>query len=487
VVALVSAAAVLVSLGATPGQSGAAVAPTPAPMTVRSLTTPLLSPRRLPQWVATTVAGQRLLASLRATLAQPLLAGAGAKSCLVVSQAGATLAAINPTLAVDPASNMKLLTATAVLDKIGPAAVYTTKVVTTAPVDAGVLNGNLVLVGGGDPLLRTEGYQSGLIDGAGVFTNVAQLAAQVRAAGITEITGSVLGDDSRYDAQRAIPSWPARYAAEDDFGPLSALEINDDYLAGSPGVTKGAQPPAAAAQYFATLLRAAGVRVLGAGAAGVAPVGARTVTSISSAPMAAVVGEILRESDDTGAELLVKELGVRFGGAGTTAAGLAVERADLSADGLPTQGAVLVDGSGLDLSDRVTCQLETVLLARAGPTGVLAAALPVAGKSGTLHARLLHTAAAGRVLAKTGTLFGVSALSGFVESGPNTAANRAQGTLGGPLVFSLILNGLPPNLAGEATGVTIGNQVALVLAGFPTTPPLAELSPQPAHVVSVAP
>jgi D-alanyl-D-alanine carboxypeptidase/D-alanyl-D-alanine-endopeptidase (penicillin-binding protein 4) len=482
-----SAAVALVSLGATPDQAGATGTPAPPAVTVRSLSTPLLSPRRLPQWLATTVAAQRLLVSLRSTLAQPLLAGAGAKSCLVVSQAGATLAAINPTLAVDPASNMKLLTATAVLDRIGPSALYTTKLVTTAPVAGGVLRGNLFLVGAGDPLLRTPGYQSGLIDGAGVFTNVTQLAAQVRAAGITEITGSVLGDDSRYDAQRAIASWPARYAAEDDFGPLSALEINDDFLAGSPGVTKGAQPPAAAAQYFTTLLAAAGVRVVGTGAAGVAPAGARTVTSINSAPMASVVGEILRESDDTGAELLVKELGARFGGAGTTAAGLAVERADLSADGLPLQGAVLVDGSGLDLGDRVTCQLETALLARAGPTGVLAGALPVAGKSGTLHARLLHTAAAGRVLAKTGTLFGVSALSGFVEPGPNAAANRGQGTLGGPLVFSLILNGLAPTVAGEGIGVTIGNQVALVLTGFPTTPLLAELAPLPAHVVSVTP
>ena len=404
----------------------------------------------------------------------------------MVTQGGVTRAAINPSLAVLPASNVKLLTATAVLDKLGPDAVLTTSVDTTGPVEDGILHGNLDLVGGGDALLRTPGYQSGLVDGGGVFTDVAHLAAQVRAAGITQVTGAVVGDESRYDTQRANPAWLARYGAEGDVGPLSALEINDGFLSSDRGVAKRATPPAAAAQYFVTLLAAAGVKVVGGGVAGVTPAGARTVTSISSAPMSAVVGEVLRESDDTGAELLVKELGKRFGGAGTTAAGLAVVRADLTADGLPLQGVVIVDGSGLATSNRVSCQLEAALLARAGPAGVLAGALPVAGKSGTLRRRLGGSPAAGRVLAKTGTLFGVSALSGFMEAGPNTQANAAQGTLGGPLVFSLILNGLPPDTAGEATGVAIGNQVALTLAGFPTTPPLAELSPLPAHTASAA-
>jgi PBP4 family serine-type D-alanyl-D-alanine carboxypeptidase len=194
--------------------------------------------------------------------------------------------------------------------------------------------------------------------------------------------------------------------------------------------------------------------------------------------MQAVLGEILRESDDTGAELLVKELGVRFGGAGTTAAGLAVIQADLAADGLPLASLHMVDGSGLAPSDRVTCALVDALLTREGADGLLSEDLPVAGLSGTLRDRLVHSPAAGRVRAKTGTLFGVSALSGYVEPRAGGPVAATQGGLGAPLEFSLIIDGLAPDEAGEATGDSAGNQVALALAKFPTTPPPAELAPQ---------
>lgn len=475
---LVGALAPAVVVLAAPGQRASSAAPLggTSPGGSDQLTTPLLSPRRLPEWVAATVAAERLQASIEATLRSPSLAGAAKLSCVMVTQGGATRAAVNPTLPVVPASNMKLVTATAVFDKLGTAGHFTTTLATTGTVRGGHLEGNLYLIGGGDPLLRTAAYEASLPDAAGVFTDVTRLATQLRALGITEVDGAVVGDEHRYDAQRAVPSWSARYAAEGDVGPLSALEVDDGLLQGASGVATGASPPAAAAQYLTTLLQRAGVKVTGKGVAGVTPAGARTLTSLASPPVAAVVGEILRESDDTGAELLVKELGYRFGGQGSTAAGLKVIRADLTADRVPLTGVVLHDGSGLDTGDRLTCATVASLLARGGASGALAQALPVAGKSGTLHARLVGTAAAGRVLAKTGTLFGVSALSGFVRPG----ADPQTGTLGQPLVFSMILNGLAQNDAGEATGVTIGNQVALTLAGFPTTPSPSALGPIPA-------
>ena len=81
-----------------------------------------------------------------------------------------------------------------------------------------------------------------------------------------------------------------------------------------------------------------------------------------------ILGEVLRESDNTAMELLTKELGLREGGTGSTRAGVAAVRADLAADGLPLGEFVNVDGSGLSPQDRVTCALLAAALERAGPT-----------------------------------------------------------------------------------------------------------------------
>jgi len=111
--------------------------------------------------------------------------------------------------------------------------------------------------------------------------------------------------------------------------------------------------------------------------------------------------------------MLAKALGARFGAGGSTAAGLAVARAQLAAFGVHPR---MVDGSGLSRADRTTARQVVRLLQRmngqdTAPTW--RASLPVAGRSGTLRKRMRATAAAGRCAAKTGTLIGVSALSGY--------------------------------------------------------------------------
>src|SRR5690606_38307610 len=111
-----------------------------------------------------------------------------------------------------PASNIKLLTASAVLDLLGADTRLSTRVVTDgAPTDGSVVRGNLYLVGGGVPLLTTDGYRSRLPTGKQPVTDMDDVADQIAATGITQITGSVVGDGSRYDAGRTTPSWPERF------------------------------------------------------------------------------------------------------------------------------------------------------------------------------------------------------------------------------------------------------------------------------------
>jgi D-alanyl-D-alanine carboxypeptidase/D-alanyl-D-alanine-endopeptidase (penicillin-binding protein 4) len=432
------------------------------------LATPILSVRRAPDWIEDSVADERLAAGLPALLAP--LGAASATSCLLVTQGHRVIFASHPLEELVPASNMKLLLATAVVDELGATARLTTRVTATHRPVGGTLHGNLYLVGGGDPLLWTPAYDATERPVEPLYTPLPALAARVRAAGITAVTGGVIGDESRFDSVRGVAGWKPSYEADGNVGPLSALELNNGFDL-SPHLGPAREPAVMAASVFSQLLRNDGVTVRGAAASGVSPSSAVAVTSIASAPLGQVVGAILRVSDDTGAELLTKQLGRQVAGTGSTAAGVAAIRADLAADGLPAGQLRAGDGSGLDGHDRVTCQLLVDDLHRIGTTGAIFAGLPVAGRTGTLSGRMLATAATGRLHAKTGSLDGVSALSGFVLP-PSRALPTAS--LGVPITFSFIAN----NVAGPSVGEGVADAIGVDLAGLAqSSPPLSDALP----------
>jgi D-alanyl-D-alanine carboxypeptidase/D-alanyl-D-alanine-endopeptidase (penicillin-binding protein 4) len=187
------------------------------------------------------------------------------------------------------------------------------------------------------------------------------------------------------------------------------------------------------------------------------------VAKVSSPPIRDVVGQMLRESDNLAAELLVKELGLRFAREGSTAAGVGVLRQTLAAAGLPVEELVAVDGSGLDRGDRASCALLMAVLDSAGPGTSLASGFPVAARSGTLATRFVGNPAAGRLRAKTGSLDNVVGLAGYV----------APAGGGDDLGFALLANGIPNDGVGRA----LQEQVGAVLARHPDAPPPAELGP----------
>ncbi|MGH9123464.1 MAG: D-alanyl-D-alanine carboxypeptidase/D-alanyl-D-alanine endopeptidase [Acidimicrobiales bacterium] len=474
--------------------------------------TPVLSMRRIPGLVGLAVATSTLDDGLDAALGNTQWEKSPSGACLVVQTGTDTLYSHNPALALLPASNLKLLTATAALDKLAADDRLTTAVDSDGPPAAGTVNGNLYPVGGGDPLLDSQAYADTQPYSAEPYDDLAKLAAQVRAAGVTAVSGSVVGDESRYDTQRTVASWAPSYLSDDEVGPLSALMVSDGFITPPPPPTTtttmppattpttmptptttpkttptttpkttptttphlvaAAQPAQAAAEAFTAALGAAGVTVAGPPAVGTTPVAATHLTSLQSPPLPQVLGVILRRSDNTGAELVTKELGHQAGGAGTTAAGVSAIEADLQADGLATTGLTMVDGSGLSRDDRATCQLLLAALDRGGPNGALGQDLPVAAKSGTLVSRFGGTPAAGRLRAKTGSLDGVSSLSGFVTPASSSSSAGALGAQG--VAFSLITNAIPSDSAGEA----LTDRIGLLLAQFPEMPPLSQLGPQ---------
>jgi D-alanyl-D-alanine carboxypeptidase/D-alanyl-D-alanine-endopeptidase (penicillin-binding protein 4) len=472
---VLTGAAVLVTAGRPPAASASAAG---SGITA----TPVLSIRRLPGWVAQTVAAQRLDQNLDAILDQSVVGSAAHTSCLVVTQGGRSLFSSNANQELIPASSMKLLTSTALIERLGASRRLVTQVVTAKPV-GGVVKGNLYLVGDGDPLLYTTGYAAAL--GTTLFTSLNQLADQVLNAGVTRITGAVVGDESKFDQLRAVPTWSATYQSEGDVGPLSALEVNDGASPGAPPSTAGlsasalaadnsSDPAVSAAVIFTELLQSDGITVSGVPASGSPPAGTSVLTSISSATLGQEVDAMLTVSDDTAAELFTKQLGYVESGHGTTAAGVAAVRADLAADELPVSQLINLDGSGLDRGDRVTCNLLQDDLSHLGPSSVVAQGLPIAGQTGTLAGRMNGTVAAGRVRAKTGTLDNVDSLSGFVT--PAKGAVKVAGTeLGQPLVFANLLNGI----SSEDLGRQIGDQIGVALATYPQLPTLSSVEPLP--------
>jgi D-alanyl-D-alanine carboxypeptidase/D-alanyl-D-alanine-endopeptidase (penicillin-binding protein 4) len=319
----------------------------------------------------------------------------------------------NASLSLLPASNEKLAVTYAALTALGPSFRIETSVLGEGEQVDTTWQGDLVLKGYGDPTLTSW--------------DLTVLARQIRAAGILRVTGRVLADESWFDTRRTAPGWKASFYIEES-PPLSALIVDR----GRVGRWTSHDPALAAAQLFRTALTHAGVSVAGAAVHGVADETAMPLAAVDSPPLSAIVRWMDRVSDNFEAEMLLKQLGAIQAERGTTSAGIGVVSGLLTQAGVPMGGVRMVDGSGLSLLDRFTANalvsLLTVMWNDAGVRPELLASLPVAGRSGTLVHRMRGTAAAGVVLAKTGTTSNASALSGFV---------------GDRYVFSILHNGWP--------------------------------------------
>jgi len=394
------------------------------------------------------------------------------------ASSGTELYGRSVTTAISPASNMKLLTAAAALDLLGPNRTFSTEVDSAArPVNGAV--GSLYLRGNGDPTLREADLKS--------------LVEQVKAAGVTRVTGSVIADAGYFDQDKYNDYWDASdysysYAPQIQgltMSPSSAYKVGTILVRYRPGAAKGAKAllsvvPAAAKGYvtlvnkttttsagsgstisvrrkdltntitvsgrvalkraavdqvvtvrypalytahvFTNLLRAAGISVTGTAKAGSLPSTRTMLATDTSAPLSTIVSLLLKPSNNGMAETLIKTIGRVDGRAGTWAAGAAAIKRWLGTTQAVPSNVVIRDGSGLARSDKLTARVIVRLLqyARSRPWfASFYAALPVAGNpdpavGGTLTERMVGTAAQNNLRAKTGTLSGVTALSGYV-------------------------------------------------------------------------
>lgn len=321
---------------------------------------------------------------------------------------GETLWTQNPDEPRTPASNAKILTAAAVLAQLDHGDRLTTEVV------AGD-DGQVILVGAGDPTLTAQP------EGADTFytdaPRITDLADQIKRSGVP--VSSVAVAPSSFGGPAMDRTWDPDDIEGGDIAPITSLMVDgarteplDEF---SP---RSDSSPEDAGRALATALGLHGpVDEARPGA------DARVLASVESAPLSARVGDMMRLSDNVLAETLAIELSEAMGGPATIAGGTDAVVTVLRDKGFDVSGVVLRDASGLSSADRVPARLlDQLVSAAAGDSHKqlrpLLDTFPVAGGTGTLAERfpLGENPGTGWVRAKTGTLTGVSSLTGIVQT-----------------------------------------------------------------------
>lgn len=411
------------------------------------------------------------------------------------------LYARNPHKLMMPASTLKILTLAAAAETLGWNYVYETRLLRAGAVDRGVLNGDLLVVGSGDPgIVERDGMASRLFDA---------WADQLRAAGIGEIAGRVIGDDNAFDDESLGFGWSWDDLTEGFAAGVSALQYNENRVqvtitpgaaAGAPAVVSvapggsglvvdnrlttsgnsnaleprrlpgssclelvgsvglGSEPAVLSVsvdnptQFFVTALRdrliARGIDVRGPAVDiddirdAPSPASAVNLATYRSPPLATFMALPFKFSLNLHEETLLKTVGAAATGRSTFAAGLAATRSIAQGWGVPPLELIQVDGSGLSRYNYLTADALVIILTHIERNDTLRdpfeAALPVAGRDGTLANRMNGTAAEGNARVKTGSMSNVRAQAGYV-----TTAD------GEPLAFAILANnfgGAPENV-----------------------------------------
>jgi serine-type D-Ala-D-Ala carboxypeptidase/endopeptidase (penicillin-binding protein 4) len=358
---------------------------------------------------------------------QRLVAGGGAASGLFVidAESGRAVCARAAKRTRSLASNTKLFTTSTALSRFGAEYRISTQLLTDGKIGFdGALRGSLYLQGAGDPALGVPSFYDRY--GGGLGTNLLSLGTQLREAGVRAVTGRLYADDTIFDRLRGVAD--SGYTTSPYIGPLSGLSFNSGYR-GSIGQGFASDPATLAASKLARALNAAGISLRAAVARGDTPTDAEPLATVRSPTMSRLVEATDVYSNNFFAEMLAKLLGAHFGGGGTTAAGTAVVERFARSRGSAIHA---VDGSGLTRGNRASPYAIVRLLqgVRQSPVGdEFIQDLALTGREGTVADRTEGTAAYGRCRAKTGTLTGVSALSGY-------CFNRSGRTM----IFSILMN-----------------------------------------------
>lgn len=390
---------------------------------------------------------------------------------------GSVLYDHNSATALAPASTLKVLTAATALSTLGAGYRFTTTMAALDDVNDGVLDGDLYLIGGGDPSLAAGDIHNGI--------------GSLYQSGLRKIMGHVVIDDTAFGGPEQNPHWASEDLNLDYAAGTNALSLDDDVevfhvIPNLPNIPAQVRldPANAEAQLIGHIMTApagsggsvhidhvegvnqyklsgsidAGaeqrfpipVGDIGSQVGGVmdgmltrrgiavstparidaAPLGAKIVWTHHSAPLRDLVHHMLVVSDNHYAEQLLRTVAAAGGHTGIETQGIAIEAAMLARLGVEDHGLRIFDGSGLSPTDRISPRSLAAVIADAAsyPGSALISGLPRVGMEGTVQGHSLHRAL-GRVRAKSGHIEGVDGLAGIIETPHH-----------GPIAFAFITN-----------------------------------------------
>lgn len=455
-----------------------------------------------------TASGQRL----DQLLADPALHGATVSLTVRDARSGATLYQHNPRTRLVPASNLKLLTTAAAMDVLGPQYRFSTQLLSNGQQQGDRLTGNLYLRGLGDPTLQFADYQvlAAQLASRGVREVQGDLVFDdtwfdAERLGVdwshddestyygAQISALTVSPNSDFDAGTVLVTAKAPLRAGQPVGveifpPTDYLQLSNRAVSG-PGNTYGInrrhgtnllqlsgavapgkqsqqlvsvwEPTQLVANLFEQALAQQGIRVSGRRVmGGTSPATASVLAEHQSAPLQELITPLLKLSNNNMSEALLKAMGRQAANSGTAAAGVVAVAGFLKRQGLDTTTLNQVDGSGLSRLNLVSSQTLTDLLLAASKQPWFNAwynALPIAGNAdrmtgGSLRYRLVGTPAENNLHAKTGSMGGVSSLSGYIND-----------VRGHRLVFSMVTNNY---VVAGAQVKAVENRVAVALAGW---------------------
>ena len=380
---------------------------------------------------------------------------------IVNPRTGDTLYSKNAGKLFMPASNMKIITSAAALTLLGPDYRYRTTFLTDGEVRDSLLDGNLLVIGRGDPTVsdRMRGTATTVMDA---------LADSLRAHGIRQISGSLAR------VGNAFPDSIYGYGWEwDDLGEYYGAGVDELIFNEGMAPTKLRPPPDTARDSlysgpaknpakayldaFHDALVRKSIRMDGAVRDSIFPTPFKmdTLFVLVSPPLREILPALMKPSQNQIAEILLRTIGLERGGLGTADSARKIVGQQLLAWGVQPDGFVIRDGSGLSDQDLLTPETIVRVLDRIQRDTAFAAyynSMPIAGVDGTIDTRMKGTPAEGNVHAKTGTLAKARSLSGYV-----TTADGER------LIFSILAN----NTTTPGSAVThVADQIAASLAAY---------------------
>ncbi|WP_245762322.1 D-alanyl-D-alanine carboxypeptidase/D-alanyl-D-alanine endopeptidase [Mycetocola miduiensis] len=404
---LLGGSAVALGAATTPAGAPAAVTPVYSP-------TPTPTPTPPPRPVSTI---EQAASPLRTCSVGSLLSDGrfGTLQAQVLRADGQVMFERDADTASQTASSLKVLTAAAALNVLGPDFRASTRVV------AGAEAGTIVLVGGGDlTLTRLPSGQEPVYTGA---AHLDDLAAKTKTAWQAQFPGTpitrIVLDSSYFGGKTWGDTWPPTERGTGWLSHITALQVDADRADPRVFLSPRGDDPigragAAFAQYFNDVPFEQGT----------APAGAAELASVSSQPLETLIPQFLIPSDNSLAEMVARHVAIKLGVGNTIDALAAAIPRSLDVYGIDTSGLRVADGSGMSRNNAVAPSYFTALFvkihAREGALGIVRDGLPVAGESGTLNYsnRFFgdNAVARGHVRAKSGSISSAYTLTGIIDA-----------------------------------------------------------------------